>query len=41
MRVVLATHNPHKVEEFQQIVAQARPDLEWSAMTAPSPWRTA
>ena len=28
MRIVLATHNPHKVAELQQIVAQARPDLE-------------
>ncbi|MDQ0728997.1 XTP/dITP diphosphohydrolase [Microbacterium sp. W4I20] len=28
MKVVLATHNPHKVAEFQQIVAQTRPDLE-------------
>ncbi len=27
-RIVLATHNPHKVEEFQKIVAGARPGLQ-------------
>ncbi len=27
-RVVLATHNAHKVEEFQAIVAATRPDVE-------------
>ena len=27
-RIVLATHNPHKVEEFQAIVRATRPDLE-------------
>ncbi len=37
MRVVLATHNPHKVEEFQQIVAQARPDLEVVGYDGPEP----
>lgn len=37
MRVVLATHNPHKVEEFQQIVAQTRPDLEIVAYDGPEP----
>ncbi len=37
MRVVLATHNPHKVAEFQQIVAQARPDLEIVAYDGPEP----
>ena len=25
-RIVLATHNPHKVEEFHGIVAAVRPD---------------
>ena len=28
MKVVLATHNPHKVSELQQIVQATRPDLE-------------
>ena len=37
MRVVLATHNPHKVAEFQQIVASARPDLEIIAYDGPEP----
>ena len=37
MKVVLATHNPHKVAEFQQIVAQARPDLEIVAYDGPEP----
>ena len=37
MRVVLATHNPHKVAEFQQIVAQARPDLEVVGYDGPEP----
>jgi XTP/dITP diphosphohydrolase len=37
MRVVLATHNPHKVAEFQQIVAQTRPDLEIVAYDGPEP----
>lgn len=37
MRVVLATHNPHKVAEFQQIVAQSRPDLEIVAYDGPEP----
>lgn len=37
MKVVLATHNPHKVAEFQQIVAQARPDLEVVAYDGPEP----
>ncbi|ALX67288.1 RdgB/HAM1 family non-canonical purine NTP pyrophosphatase [Microbacterium sp. XT11] len=35
MKVVLATHNPHKVEEFQQIVSVARPDLEIVAYDGP------
>ena len=37
MRVVLATHNPHKVAEFQQIVAQTRPDLEIVSYDGPEP----
>ncbi|MCK2037309.1 RdgB/HAM1 family non-canonical purine NTP pyrophosphatase [Microbacterium sp. SSW1-49] len=37
MKVVLATHNPHKVAEFQQIVAQTRPDLEVVAYDGPEP----
>jgi XTP/dITP diphosphohydrolase len=37
MKVVLATHNPHKVAEFQQIVAQARPDLEIVGYDGPEP----
>lgn len=37
MRVVLATHNPHKVAEFQQIVAATRPDLEIVGYDGPEP----
>lgn len=37
MKVVLATHNPYKVAEFQQIVASARPDLEIIAYDGPEP----
>ena len=37
MRVVLATHNPHKVAEFQQIVQQTRPDLEVVGYDGPEP----
>ncbi len=36
-RVVLATHNPHKVEEFQAIVAEVRPDLEVVGYDGPEP----
>ncbi|MFT4210361.1 MAG: RdgB/HAM1 family non-canonical purine NTP pyrophosphatase [Microbacterium sp.] len=36
-RIVLATHNPHKVEEFGQIVAGARPDLEVVGYDGPEP----
>ena len=36
-QVVLATHNPHKVEEFQAIVAATRPDLEVVAYDGPEP----
>lgn len=37
MKVVLATHNPHKVAEFQQIVSRTRPDLEIVAYDGPEP----
>jgi len=37
MKVVLATHNPHKVAEFQQIVAKTRPDLEVVGYDGPEP----
>lgn len=37
MKVVLATHNPHKVAEFQQIVARVRPDLEVVGYDGPEP----
>lgn len=37
MKVVLATHNPHKVAEFQQIISQARPDLEIIGYDGPEP----
>ncbi|MFT4219870.1 MAG: RdgB/HAM1 family non-canonical purine NTP pyrophosphatase [Microbacterium sp.] len=36
-QVVLATHNPHKVEEFRGIVAAARPDLEVVGYDGPEP----
>ena len=36
-RIVLATHNPHKVEEFQAIVAATRPDLEVIGYDGPEP----
>lgn len=35
--VVLATHNPHKVEEFGSIVARVRPDLEVVGYDGPEP----
>lgn len=37
MKVVLATHNAHKVTEFQQILAQTRPDIEVAAYDGPEP----
>ncbi|WP_406245916.1 RdgB/HAM1 family non-canonical purine NTP pyrophosphatase [Microbacterium sp. M] len=37
MRVVLATHNPHKVSEFAQIVARTRSDLEVVGYDGPEP----
>lgn len=37
MKVVLATHNPHKVAEFQQIVQATRPDLEVVGYDGPEP----
>jgi len=36
-RIVLATHNPHKVAEFGHIVAATRPDLEVVAYDGPEP----
>ncbi|MBB4138816.1 XTP/dITP diphosphohydrolase [Microbacterium invictum] len=36
-RVVLATHNAHKVEEFAAIVAATRPDLEVVGYDGPEP----
>ena len=36
-RIVLATHNRHKVEEFQAIVAATRPDLVVVAYDGPEP----
>ena len=36
-RIVLATHNPHKVEEYRSIVAAARPDLEVIGYDGPEP----
>lgn len=36
-RIVLATHNPHKVEEFHAIVAAIRPDLEVVGYEGPEP----
>ena len=36
-QVVLATHNPHKVEEFGAIVARVRPDLELVGYDGPEP----
>jgi XTP/dITP diphosphohydrolase len=35
--IVLATHNRHKVEEFQAIVAATRPDLQVIAYDGPEP----
>lgn len=37
MRIVLATHNPHKVEEFGGIAAATRPDLEVVGYEGPEP----
>lgn len=37
MQIVLATHNPHKVDEFAQIVARARPDLHVIGYDGPEP----
>ncbi|SDQ14240.1 RdgB/HAM1 family non-canonical purine NTP pyrophosphatase [Microbacterium sp. cf332] len=36
-RIVLATHNAHKVEEFHAIVATVRPDLEVVGYDGPEP----
>ena len=37
MRIVLATHNAHKIAEFGQIVAATRPDLEVIGYEGPEP----
>ncbi len=37
MRIVLATHNAHKVAEFGAIVARVRPDLEVVGYDGPEP----
>ncbi|MCS5721327.1 RdgB/HAM1 family non-canonical purine NTP pyrophosphatase [Herbiconiux sp. CPCC 203407] len=37
MRVVLATHNAHKVEEFQAILGSVLPELEIVAYDGPEP----
>jgi XTP/dITP diphosphohydrolase len=36
-RIVLATHNPHKIEEFGAIVATTRPDVEVIGYEGPEP----
>ena len=36
-QIVLATHNRHKVEEFQAIVAETRPDMQVIAYDGPEP----
>lgn len=36
-QIVLATHNPHKVAEFQAIVAATRPDLQVMSYDGPEP----
>jgi XTP/dITP diphosphohydrolase len=36
-RIVLATHNPHKVEEFGAIVRETRPDLDVIGYDGPEP----
>lgn len=36
-QIVLATHNPHKVEEFGAIVAATRPDIEVVGYDGPEP----
>lgn len=37
LRVVLATHNPHKVDEFQGILERVVPDIEIVAYDGPEP----
>lgn len=37
LQIVLATHNPHKVEEFGAIVAATRPDLTVIGYDGPEP----
>lgn len=36
-RIVLATHNPHKIDELRAIVAATRPDLEVIGYDGPEP----
>ena len=36
-RIVLATHNPHKVEEFKAIVQRVRPDFDVIGYDGPEP----
>ncbi|WP_119697261.1 RdgB/HAM1 family non-canonical purine NTP pyrophosphatase [Microbacterium halotolerans] len=36
-QIVLATHNPHKIAEFQQIVLRVRPDFEVIGYDGPEP----
>lgn len=36
-RIVLATHNPHKVEELRAVVAETRPGLEVTGYDGPEP----
>jgi len=37
VKIVLATHNPHKIAEFQQILAMTRPDLQVVGYDGPEP----
>lgn len=37
LQIVLATHNPHKVQEFDAIVAATRPDFEVVGYDGPEP----
>lgn len=37
VRLVLATHNPHKITEYTQIIGEARPDLAVDGYDGPEP----
>ncbi|REJ04353.1 RdgB/HAM1 family non-canonical purine NTP pyrophosphatase [Microbacterium bovistercoris] len=37
MKIVLATHNPHKVDEFRALVGSVRPDIEIVGYDGPEP----